>query len=500
MDKQEESMTSDVIIIGSGLGGLECGCILASNGLRVTILEREAHAGGCMQSFRRRSLDFDTGLHYIGGIAEGQSLYYPFRMLGLLDLPWQELDSDGFDHIIIGGQTYLMGEGYDNFTEILSDRFPSEKNALKQYCQMLKESSQRQWDALNPLNHSATSSMDESLSTNAWDYLHRMFQDETLINVLSGNAIRMELRRESLPLFTFAHCNSSFIESSWRLRGCGNMLVNCLADGIRKSGGEIRCNTEVKRLVESDGKIAAAVCSDGNTYEAPLFISDVHPAVTIGLISDSHVLRPIFRKRISNAANTFGMLTVQLVLRPDTIEYFNHNHYVYNSANVWDFYHNAGPVSGVMISCRVPEDGSRYARQIDLLTPMPWEECCQWAGTFIGHRGEEYEDFKQRKARECIALAERAVPGLPESIAQMYISTPLTYRDYTLTPNGSAYGMRKDCNAPMFTTLSPRTPLPNLLLTGQSLMLHGVQGVTMTAMLTCSEILGKDTVWKQLNV
>lgn len=42
------------------------------------------------------------------------------------------------------------------------------------------------------------------------------------------------------------------------------------------------------------------------------------------------------------------------------------------------------------------------------------------------------------------------------------------------------------------TMLSPRTPIPNLLLTGQNLMLHGVEGVTMTALMTCSELTGKD--------
>jgi all-trans-retinol 13,14-reductase len=43
--------------------------------------------------------------------------------------------------------------------------------------------------------------------------------------------------------------------------------------------------------------------------------------------------------------------------------------------------------------------------------------------------------------------------------------------------------------------LSPRTPIPNLLLTGQSLMLHGVQGVTMTAFHTCAEVVGKEAIW-----
>ena len=78
----------------------------------------------------------------------------------------------------------------------------------------------------------------------------------------------------------------------------------------------------------------------------------------------------------------------------------------------------------------------------------------------------------------------------------IYTSSPLTYRDYTGTPQGSAYGVRKDCGNALGTLLSVRTPIDNLLLTGQSLMLHGVHGVTMTALFTCAALLGRERIWK----
>ena len=120
---------------------------------------------------------------------------------------------------------------------------------------------------------------------------------------------------------------------------------------------------------------------------------------------------------------------------------------------------------------------------------MPWTWCQPWKDTTIGHRGEDYLSMKERMANECIKLAERVIPGLSEMIAEQYTSTPLTYRDYTLTPEGSAYGVRKDCRSVMLTMLSPQTPIPNLLLTGQNLMLHGLEGVAMTAMNTTNIIL-----------
>ena len=99
-------MKYDVVIIGSGLGGLVCGSLLARSGRSVLVLERQAQPGGCMQSYQRDGLSFDTGFHYVGGLAEGQPLHRLFPHLGLMQLPWVRLDSDGFDRVTIGHQTF----------------------------------------------------------------------------------------------------------------------------------------------------------------------------------------------------------------------------------------------------------------------------------------------------------------------------------------------------------------------------------------------------------
>ena len=458
-------MRYDVVIIGSGLGGLVCGSLLAREGKKVLILERQAQPGGCMQSYQRGRLSFDTGLHYIGGLAEGQQLHSIFSHLGLMKLPWVRLDADGFDRVTIGHQTFPMAEGYNHFARTLSEYFPKEKEGLRKYVELMRH----------------LPSMEEIGPVNAYDWMKSLFRDSLLINVLSGSAIKMELRRESLPLFTFAHGMSSYIGSSWRLRGGGHLIVNALVDDINRMGGKVVCHAEVNKLEEKDGRIVAARCSKGDVYEGDVFISDVHPQVTFGWLDESKVIKNMFRRRINAMENSTGILTVSLVLKKGVLPYFNHNKYYYRKPNVWTFSEDVGGVGGVMVSCRVPEEGD-YARQIDLMTPVSWKLFEAWEHTTVGHRGETYDMLKNHLADECIHLAERVVPELGSMVEKRYISTPLTYRDYTLSPCGSAYGVRKDCRNILMTTLSPRTSIPNLLLTGQSLMLHGVEGVTMTAL------------------
>lgn len=496
-------MKKDIIIIGSGLGGLECAHILSSEGYNVLVLEREAQPGGCMQSYRRKGLDFDTGFHYIGGLEEGQAMYNPFRMLGLLKLPWVKLDEACFDRVHIAGESYDFAQGYDRFADTLAARFPSERQGLRDYVAMLQDSSHHQLDWLDPSrpaskNLLATETYSSDFTTPAWQWLNDHIHDPKLINVLSGNSTRMELRKDTLPLFTLAHINSSYIASSWRLKGSGRLIVDSLLHDIRRNGGEIVCNAEVARLVERNGRIEAAVCSNGETYEADIFISDMHPTLTYDLIGVSQIVRKSLRRRMHLLENTYGMLTVSLVLKRGSLPYAPHNDYVYAKPNLWDGYEKDKPVSGTLISYRVPEDGSQFTRQIDLMTPVSWDECRGWADTKIGNRGGDYEAWKQWKASESVSLAATVIPGLDSMIEAEYTSTPLTYRDYTLTPNGTAYGLRKDCGSPLLTVISTHTPEPNLLLTGQSLMLHGVEGVTMTAMMTCAEVIGKERMWNKL--
>ncbi len=460
---------NDVLIIGSGLGGLECGALLAKRGLKVLVLERSNQPGGCMQSFRRGGLHYDTGLHYVGGLAPGQAMHDAFAELGLLDLPWERMDDD-FDHVVISGRRFAFHQGYEAFAEGLAKDFPHQREALQSYVLRLQNITPADMDVC------------------AYDYLCQTFSDEMLVNVVSAAAMKTELRKESLPLFNFAHTCSSYIESSWRLRGDGNLLVNKLISTIEAAGGEVRTGCKAISMAEADGSIRSVTCDDGQTFEAAYFISDIHPALLCQMLEGCPTVRKTFRRRMMSAENTCGMFTAQLSIKPGTLRYFAHNAFVYDRPSVWTMSETNDPVKGVMISARVPEDGSDCLRQIDLLTPMPWHECSAWAETMVGRRGDDYKTFCHRKAEQCIALAEQYIPGLHEMVEHCYTSTPLTYRDYLGSPEGGAFGMRKDCRASMLSFHSVSTPLPNLFLTGQSIILPGIEGVTMTAFETCSKI------------
>ena len=94
---------------------------------------------------------------------------------------------------------------------------------------------------------------------------------------------------------------------------------------------------------------------------------------------------------------------------------------------------------------------------------------------------------------------EKKFPNIRDCIKSIHASTPLSYRDYIGGHEGNLYGYVKDSNNPMMTFISPKTKIENLYLTGQSINMHGVLGVTIGAVSTCSEILGGKYLVDKIN-
>lgn len=485
---------NEVVIIGAGLGGLQCAYILAKKGMKVTVLEKSHNIGGCLQTFQRNGVAFDTGFHYVGSLGEGESLNALFRYFGLMDLPWKSLDRECFDEIIIGNESFPLANGHKEFAECLIDRFPKSRKRLETYTGMLKSVGDGIFDVIDP--HSQSSSSYALFGKPAYSYLRETLVNPLLIKVVSGGSLKMELQKGTLPLYTFAQINDSFIRSAWRLKGSGNLIAESLAESIVSMGGSIYTGSKVIGLKEDVNGISEVITDDGTRYQADIVISSLHPKVTVSLCNENGKMRKSYRSRIAALENTTGVFTANIRLKKDVLLYLNRNIFIHNlKGGPWKTHNPLEP--DIMMHYYVPESGE-YADRIDILTPMTWDEVAEWNNTPVGRRGNGYSTLKKKKYWQCMRLVERRLPQLWEAIDRTYTSSPLTWADYTGTPQGSAFGIRKDCGNPLMTVISPRTPVPNLFMTGQSLNLHGLLGVSMTSLLTCSEILGKECVWNEI--
>jgi len=494
-------MGKHIIIIGSGLGGLACGYILSKNGFKVTVLEKHVQFGGCLQTFKRHGVKFETGMHYIGSVEEGQLLHRFFKYLSLLpEVKLRSLDRHAYDLISIGGVRYPFANGTEHFIEQLLPFFPKEQNNLQSYWQAIQEVTQS-----SPLHSLRDTSEPVMLNPNhikqSYDsFLDQITQDERLRLVLAGNLPLYAGEKGKTPMYIPAFINDFYNRSASRIVGGSETVAQSLVKSIRAMGSEVISSAKVVKILCNDQKAVGVALDNGDKIEADYFISNTHPVRTVEML-DTPLIRKSYRDRIVNLNNTISNFTVYIHFKKNSVPYLNSNFYHYNSpADVWlgkDYTPNTYPSSFLFMHL-CSSEMQQYTDSAVLISYMNYRDVSPWAGSKVGRRGAAYEDFKMEKADKLLALLEQQIPGTRQHIEHFYTSSPLTYFDYTGTEQGSMYGVLRDCNQSIHSLVSQRTRIPNLFQTGQNVNSHGTLGVIIGAILTSSELIGLNTIMKQI--
>ncbi len=496
----------DVVIVGSGLGGLVSAIILAKEGYSVCVLEKNNQFGGNLQTFVRDKTIFDTGIHYIGGLSEGQNLYKYFKYLGIMDdLKLKKMDEDGFDIISFEeeNEEFPHAQGYDNFINQLVKHFPEERKTIEAYCEKVRTICESfplynlQWEG----EYSS-----EILTLNAKKCIDEITTNEKLKAVLAGTNFLYAGIQDKSPFYVHALSVNSYIQSSYRCINGGSQITKQLIKQLKKYSGEVYKYKEVTHFDVVDGNVNSVTIKDGTQVSADYFISNIELKTTLKMAGKEN-FRKSFYNRIQNLEGIISAFSLYIVFKPETFKYMNHNCYHFKNSNeVWTAheYDEQSWPKAYMASMNASKKNDIWADGMTFITYMKFEELQQWEHTYNttaekNDRGETYEEFKNRKAEKFLQEIEIKFPGIRDCIKSVHTSTPLSYRDYIGGHNGNMYGYVKDSNDPMKSFIAPKTKLNNLYLTGQSINMHGVLGVTIGAVVTCSEIVGKEYLVNKIN-
>ncbi len=490
----------DIAILGTGLGGLVCGYMLSKNGFKVLLLEKNAQIGGCLQTFKRFGVKFDTGMHYIGSMLEGQILQRLFKYLNLLnDVKLSRLDENGYDLLSIGGKSYKYASGYDQFVETLCQSFPNNRREIEEYVRQLKAIANA--SPLYNLRKVEDNVFIEAdyIKTSINDFIANITKDPELQSVLAGNLPLYAGVKDKTPTYIHALINNFYIQSAWRIIGGSDVIATSLANSIRRFGGEIRTNCEVSEILCNDEKATGIKLTNGEIIEANSFISNIHPQATIDML-DTSLIRKAYRSRILGLDNTIANFTVYIKFKEQATPYLNYNYYYYEDKDVWTANNRkkGEPLRSYLFMHQCAQENQQWAQSAEMIGYMNFSEVEQWANTKVGRRGDAYKAFKQQTAEHYLDVLEQSFPGIRSCIECYETSTPLTYRDYTATKEGSMYGIIRDKNFPTQTLVSQRTKIPNLFMTGQNINSHGILGVTIGAALTCAEFLGLNKIISEI--
>lgn len=497
-------MTKSCVIIGGGIGGLFTGTFLAKNGLSVTVLEKNRIIGGGLQCFHRNGKIYETGMHVAGGFEPDGNLYKICKYLGFFDkLNIHHIPESGMDEIYYHstGERYIIASGKEGFANSLSSYFPHEKAGLRNYVEELFRITDEvplfslREETENTHTHSA------NFLISADELIVKYIHDSKLREILAYLNPLYSGKSGHTPAYIHALLNVLYIKGASRFIGGSQQLADALKDIIENNGGIVHSGSSVCEINVSEKHVNYVRLDDDRKFSADYYVSSIHPAELIKLTTPG-TFRKILVDRINKIPNTTSAFSLYIDLKPNKFPYIDHTcYYIEEYGMIWnqDRTDVENWPSGFMYMTPPDSNQGKYASRLLVHCIMNFDEVRRWENTTVGHRGNEYEQWKTSHANKIIAKLEILFPHFSEMIEKVYSASPLTIRDYYHTKDGAIFGYRKDCKNLIFSQLSVRTKVDNLFLSGQNIILHGICGVPLTAIKTAEEILGKNILINQIN-
>ncbi|MDL2231544.1 FAD-dependent oxidoreductase [Porphyromonadaceae bacterium OttesenSCG-928-L07] len=497
-------MKKRVLIIGGGLGGLFAGAFLSKEGHSVQVLEKNAIIGGGLQTFRRRNDYFETGMHILGGFQKGGSLNKICEYLGIMDkLSIRHTDDDAIDSItyLSDGETYYIPKGKEAFINYFSAKFPEEKENIKAYTdELYRLSEEVDLFYLRKGNNSIYSHTEHFLWS-ADQLIGHYIKDPKLQDVLGYMNPMYGGIAKHTPAYIHALINVLYINGSSMFNDGSQQLADLLADIIREGGGEVLAGDPVTHIEVENKTISYVKTQEGNVYQADMYISAIHPCTMLNMITPGAFPRS-YTNRLSEIPNSYSAFTAYIKFKEHAFPYINHPcYYQEDYGMVWnhgEFDELDWPKGFMYITPPAKEQGE-YARKMIVNCIMDYKVVEQWKDSVVGHRGKEYEEWKQKRLEQILDKLELLYPGFKEKVEYSFTSSPLTIRDYYGVKEGALYGFREDCQNITLSQVPLFTKISNLLLTGQNINLHGICGVPLTAIETVEAIIGRDVLLNKIN-
>ena len=471
-----------VCIIGGGMSGLFTGALLAKNGYQVAVLEKNHIIGGGLQSFRRGDAVFNTGMQAFCGYGDDFALKHFIDYIGLDhdDLHFVPLDSDAQEIVWTDREhAYRLPKTRKKYEEYLISQFPHETTGIHQLLDAIYEiGSTFDYFWLHPMQlHPAAAKYGV---ITARQLIDSCISDKTLKRLFEYVGMHLGYNLSCLPATELGMILNLYIEGGWRIAGGNLPFAKQLAQFIEENGGKVYNNSEVSKVTAENREVVSVETMDGLIYEADQYVCAIPPKAFLK-ITNGEVLRSTTYNRIMDFNNDSSCFICHIKLKPNSMRYRNNLIFIPTPTADQSLPH--------YISMLTPPtlNQGEWADTVEILTFTRYGEYKQWENTRTGHRGVDYEEMKEQLAQRTIAYIYRFYPELSEAVDTIYVSTPLTVRDFYGNPDGAVYTQQG-----MFAPV--KTKASNLFMTGQSVQYQGLFGTLTTSIAVAEIMMGKSLI------
>jgi all-trans-retinol 13,14-reductase len=510
----------DVIVIGSGIGGLTVASLLAQlQKKRVLVLERHFQPGGYSHQFSRGKYHWDVGLHYVGGMQKTSPLRQIFDLVTAAQVDWSPLP-EPFETFSYPGMDFKVTGDPQRFASDLIARFPAEEKAIRAYFKDVTRAARAITSAQLEINTGGL--LRWAMAAGRWyfgrhlhlttkKYLDARFRDPMLKALLVSQWGDYGLPPGSSAFPVHAMIVHHYLQGGFYPSGGAGGIAESVRKIVEAAGGQVLLRREVMEIIIENGKAVGvrtkrvgALETSIEEFRAPVIVSAVGAATTYQrLIPESYPLpfRQSFQEFMQrNPMSSAAGLYVGLSADPRSTGASGGNIWIYEDTDHDALYARraksieAGKPEHAYVSFPSLRDPQAKVHTVEILTFADYDSFARWREQPWHRRDEDYKQLKERITDGLLRLVESRLPGFSKLVVHRELSTPVTNEHFTGHPRGGVYGLSVCAER-----LAPesriwhrvRSPIPGLYLTGvDTMLLPGIVSALMAGVITMGALPG----------
>ncbi len=472
----EASSVFDVIVIGSGIGGLVTATQLAAKGAKVLVLESYIIPGGSSGYFEREGYRFDVGASMIFGFGTQGTTNLLTRALEAVDVSLETIrDPVQIHYHLPAGLELKVHQDYENFLQELTAHFPQEREGIRKFYDEC-------WKVFNCLNSIELLSLEEPR------YLMRVFFQNPLaclglVKYLPQNAgdiARKYISNPQLLKFIDMECycwsvvpadktpmiNAGMVFSDRHYGGINypkggvGKIAQKLVEGLEKAGGQIQYKARVKEILTHNGKAVGVKLTTGKEYRAKRIVSNATRWDTFNKLLPAEKMPAAEKRWQQRYQKSPSFLSLHLGVEESVFPAGTECHHIV----LEDWEKMEDPEGTIFVSIPTlldPDLAPAGYHIVHTFTPS-------WMSNWQGLSVKEYEQKKEDAAQRLIERLDKIFPGLDAGLGYMEIGTARSHKRFLGREDGTYGPIPRRKLMGLLGMPFNRTAVPGLYCVGDS--------------------------------